>query len=261
MSEGQDGKTPGQGLGEAGNRWDGRDGRGRFQKDVPSPHRGSRPRGSRNKLAENFLADLSALWEEQGECEPVRYVNERFVGGFSRISPNLICIVIGDFARSGQNACSAKRLRFYLPSFLGKESDASVEALPRARQSGWPRPAVLQHRGDGVASPRDRARRATRRPRRAVRGSGGLARHREAKRVRKHDARPAAVQIARAQSSREHLAIHARQLALQPDLQKLRRHRRSLLLQLEQTGCVPMVDNVNRNARLGSVGGHLRTWY
>lgn len=50
-------------------RDDGKDARGRFQAGVPSLHRsGGRPRGSRNKLAEDFLADLSALWEEQGEA-------------------------------------------------------------------------------------------------------------------------------------------------------------------------------------------------
>src|ERR1700719_3974861 len=49
----------------------------------------------------------------------------------------------------------------------------------------------------------------------------GWACHREAGRARKHHARPAAVQVTRAKSSREHLAIHARQLALQPDLHQL----------------------------------------
>ena len=36
-----------------------------------------------------------------------------------------------------------------------------------------------------------------------------------------HHGRPAAVQVTRAQSGREHLAIHARELALQPDLRQL----------------------------------------
>jgi hypothetical protein len=47
-------------------------------------------------------------------------------------------------------------------------------------------------------------------PRRSVRGSGRVACHREAGRARKHHTRPAAVQVTRAQSRREHLAIHAR---------------------------------------------------
>jgi hypothetical protein len=64
------GETPKSESGEAGDRGreDGRDNRGRFQRDVFSPHRGSRPRGSRNKLAEDFLGDLAKLWEEQGEA-------------------------------------------------------------------------------------------------------------------------------------------------------------------------------------------------
>ena len=44
---------------------------------------------------------------------------------------------------------------------------------------------------------------------------------------------PQRAEIARAQSGREHLAIHARQLALEPRLQILRRHPRPLLLRLE----------------------------
>jgi len=41
--------------------------------------------------------------------------------------------------------------------------------------------------------------------------------------------RALAVQVARAQPDRKHLAVHARQLALQSRLRVLRRHRRSLL--------------------------------
>ena len=61
------GETGERRIGDMGNS-EGRDARGRWVKDARSPdQRFGRPRGSRNKLAENFLADLSALWEEQGE--------------------------------------------------------------------------------------------------------------------------------------------------------------------------------------------------
>jgi hypothetical protein len=60
------GETPKPGSGETANI--GRDSRGRWMKDVRSPdQRFGRPRGARNKLAENFLGDLAKLWEEQGE--------------------------------------------------------------------------------------------------------------------------------------------------------------------------------------------------
>src|ERR1700730_5264005 len=52
----------------------------------------------------------------------------------------------------------------------------------------------------------------------------------EAFHPRQHHALAVAAEIARAQSGREHLAIHARQLALEPRLQILRRHPRPLLL-------------------------------
>src|ERR1700689_3753641 len=145
---------------------------------------------------------------------------------------------------------SAHRLGLYLRRHLSC-----------ARQGDGSRPALLQHRGHGIASQGDRTRRATRSPRGAVRGSSRLARHREAESARKHDAGPAAVQITRAQSRRKHLAIHARQLALEPDLEKLRRHRRSLLLQLEQARRTALAHYLNRNARLGSWVRLLRTWY
>src|SRR5277367_209707 len=133
--------------------------------------------------------------------------------------------------------------------------------LSRARQGDRSRAAILQHRGDGIASPGDRTRRAARSPRGAVRGSSRLARHREAESARKHDAGSVAVQIARTQSRRKHLAVYARQLALEPDLQKLRRHRRSLLFQLEQARRTALAHYINRNARLGSWVRLLGTWY
>ena len=62
--------------------------------------------------------------------------------------------------------------------------------LSRIRQGGGSRPAVLQHQGDGIASPGDCACRGTRRPRRRVRRPDGVACHREAAIARKHDAGP-----------------------------------------------------------------------
>src|SRR6266496_6647322 len=63
------------------------------------------------------------------------------------------------------------------------------------------------------------------------------------------------------QSGRKHLAVHPRQLALQPRVPILRRHRRSLLLCLEQPRR-PAVDNhVDRPAQLGTSVLITRIWY
>ena len=62
----------------------------------------------------------------------------------------------------------------------------------------------------------------------------------------------AAAEIARAQSGREHLAVHARQLALKPRLQILRRYPRPLLLRLEQARRPAMDNHVHRSAPMGA---------
>jgi len=54
------------------------------------------------------------------------------------------------------------------------------------------------------------------------------------------------------QSGRECLAVHPRQLALQPRLPLLPRHSRTLLLCLEQPRRPALDNHVNRVARLGA---------
>src|ERR1700719_2176017 len=78
---------------------------------------------------------------------------------------------------------------------------------------------------------------------------------------RQHHALAVAAEIARAQSGREHLAIHARQLALEPRLQILRRHPRSLLLRLEQAHRHALENHVHRDQRLGLPVMIIKTWY
>src|ERR1700732_4298678 len=73
----------------------------------------------------------------------------------------------------------------------------------------------------------------------------------EAFHPRQHHALAVAAEIARAQSGREHLAIHARQLALEPHLQIPRRHPRPLLLRLEQAHRHALENHVHRDQRLG----------
>src|SRR5215813_2664891 len=60
-----------------------------------------------------------------------------------------------------------------------------------------------------------------------------------------------AAALTRAQQPREHMAVHASELAVEPDIQILRRYRRSLLLRLEYTHPPTLEDNVHRPTRLG----------
>ncbi len=52
-------------------------------------------------------------------------------------------------------------------------------------------------------------------------------------------------------TARKYLAVHAAELAVEPDLQILRRHRRSLLLRLEHAYRPAVEDHVRRATRLG----------
>ena len=62
----------------------------------------------------------------------------------------------------------------------------------------------------------------------------------------------AAAALARTQPPRKHLAVHASELAVQPHLQILRRHRRSLLLRLEHPYRSALENHVHRPPRLGT---------
>jgi hypothetical protein len=56
----------------------------------------------------------------------------------------------------------------------------------------------------------------------------------------------AAAACAGTQSPRKHLAVHATELAVEPNLQILRRHRRSLLLRLEHADRSALENHVHR---------------
>src|SRR5438270_12292323 len=60
---------------------------------------------------------------------------------------------------------------------------------------------------------------------------------------------------------RKHLAVHARQLALQPDIPVLRGHPRPLLPRLEQACRPALDDHVHRHARLGASVLISESWY
>src|SRR5258705_1287013 len=75
-----------------------------------------------------------------------------------------------------------------------------------------------------------------------------------------HHSRPAA-EIPRTQSGRKHLAVYARQLALEPHLQILRRYRRSLLLRLEYAPRPALENHVHRITPVGSWVLINEMWY
>jgi hypothetical protein len=64
--------------------------------------------------------------------------------------------------------------------------------------------------------------------------------------------RAAAAARTRTQRPGKHLAVHASELVVKPDLQILRRYRRPLLLRLEHTHRPTLEDHVHRAMRLGS---------
>ena len=69
---------------------------------------------------------------------------------------------------------------------------------------------------------------------------------------RQHHRPGAAATIARVEPGGECLAIHARQLVVEPDLQIQRRHRRAVLPSLEQPHRPTMEDHVPRHAQMGA---------
>src|SRR5216683_239795 len=129
--------------------------------------------------------------------------------------------------------------------------------LPGPRERRWPRPATLQYRRDGAASGGNLANRDTGRPCRSAARPGRLAPLRQARYPRQHHPDAAAAQIARTQPGRKYLAVHARQLALQPRL----RLPRALLLRLERARRPALDHHVNRPARLGTSVLISGIWY
>src|SRR3954453_21939530 len=77
----------------------------------------------------------------------------------------------------------------------------------------------------------------------------------------KHHPRAAAVQVPGAEPGREHLAVHARELALEPHLHVLQRPPRPLLCSLEQARRPALAYHDHRPARLGISVLINEAWY
>src|SRR3979411_1592335 len=123
--------------------------------------------------------------------------------------------------------------------------------LSGARNRRRPRPAALQHHSDGAASGRDLPNGDAGSPCRCAARSGRMAPLRQARHSCQHYPDAAAAKVARTQSGRKHLAVHARQLALQSRLPLLRRDPRALLLRLEPAPWPSCEQHVERTAPLG----------
>src|SRR5262245_57116965 len=80
-------------------------------------------------------------------------------------------------------------------------------------------------------------------------------------RARKYHHHCAAAKMPRAQSGRKRLAVYARQLALEPRLQILRRSRRPLLQRLEQARRSALAHHVHRTAPMGAPVLINGSWY
>ncbi len=123
--------------------------------------------------------------------------------------------------------------------------------MPRTRNRSRPRAASVQHRGYAASSRRDRHEGHPRRSRRSHPRSSRLAWRKRPRGSKKYLAPAVAAASTRAQQSRKHLAVHASELAVEQNLQILRRHRRSLLLRLEYAHRPALENHVHRPPRLG----------
>jgi hypothetical protein len=72
---------------------------------------------------------------------------------------------------------------------------------------------------------------------------------------------PLPARAPRTQPRRERLAVHARQLALEPRLQKLRRDRRAVLRSMDNARRSAVAHHVPRSARLGQCVMLSESWY
>src|SRR4249919_2950490 len=149
-----------------------------------------------------------------------------------------------------RSAGSAHRLDLHLRSHL-----------PEAGKGRGSDPPGLQHRSDEPASGRNRQGSRTRGPRRPPRRSSRMASVSKIVHSRQHHHYATAAEVPSTQSGRKHLAIYARQLALEPRLQILRRYRRSLLLCLEYADRPPLENHVHRITPLGTWVLINEIWY
>jgi hypothetical protein len=133
--------------------------------------------------------------------------------------------------------------------------------LPSGGQGCGPRSAVLQYRHDEPSPGRNLIGGCAWRSRAAPHGPGRLAPDPKTRASVQYLHRANPFEKPRTQSAGKHLAIHARQLALEPGVRFLRRDCRSLHLRLEPARRSAVEDHVHRPARLGARVKINESWY
>src|SRR5713226_3671026 len=124
--------------------------------------------------------------------------------------------------------------------------------MPCTRNRRGPRSANMQYRSHAASSRRNRNKSRPRRSRHSTPRSSRMAWLQSPRGSAQHLALAADAALARAQQPRKHLAVHASELVVEPHLQILRRHRRSLLLQLEHAHRSALENHVHCSPRLGN---------
>lgn len=88
-----------------------RDDKGLWQKGV-SPNPAGRPKGSRNKLAEDFLGDLHEAWQKRGKESIEELTGEQLVTAVVKTLPKEMTLEVGetyaDLLRRAHDVLAAK---------------------------------------------------------------------------------------------------------------------------------------------------------
>src|SRR3954451_22706746 len=119
----------------------------------------------------------------------------------------------------------------------------------------------MRYARDEPALGRGRAGRGSRSPWGHADGPGRMAPRPGPRRARQSHAGAAASPSARIEPGREHLAVLARQLVVEPRVRLLRRHRRPLLLRVEPPHRPALDHHVHRPPRLGQCMRISAGWY
>src|SRR5215216_3185562 len=133
--------------------------------------------------------------------------------------------------------------------------------LPPGGQGRGLGPAPMRHAGHEPAPGGSRAGRGSRSPWGHADGPGRMAPRQGPRRARQPHAGAAAGPSARIEPGREHLAVSARELVVEPRVRLLPRHRRSLLRRLEPPHRPALDHHVHRPPRLGQCMIISAGWY
>jgi len=132
---------------------------------------------------------------------------------------------------------------------------------PQQGKGAAPGPAAMRHAGDEPALGRGCAGRGSRSPWGHADGPGRMAPRQGPRRARQPHAGAAASPSARIEPGREHLAVPARELVVEPRVRLLPQHRRSLLRRLEPPHRPALAHHVHRPPGLGQCMRISAGWY